>query len=186
MADMTLVRSFPERHIPAQGRVLSSSGIVPPLNKLIALPFDAGGTFAQIGALIKYGGSGDSVMRAGIYDRDANGLPGSLIYDAGEFSTDNAHQGPLDMPLDEPRYFDTPFWVVALFGGETAPNMLGSGAISAIEMQHVFGLSPAHVQAGFFTGSNAVTADYPYDALPAAFPETMTLSASALWLTVKT
>lgn len=193
MTDMTRARAFPERHFPAQGRAISASGIVPPLDKLIALPFDAGGTFDALCAWTKYGGSADSVVRLGLYGSNIDGLPGALIYDAGEYETNTAHQGGVALTLDEPRFLDQPYWVVALFGGTdpevetTAPTMVASAGIPSIEMQHLFGLNGGAINSAIFSAAsqNAVLADFEYASLPEEFPAG-TLGGTALWLTVRT
>lgn len=184
MTDMTLARAFSDRNFPAQGRAISASGTTPPLNKLIALPFDAGGTFDALSIMVKSSGSNDSMVRLGVYGSDASGLPGALIVDAGEADTTSTNE-QIVIPLDEPRSFTSPFWVVAIFGGETAPTIQASAAIPAIEAQHLFGLSDAQVQASIFSGSNAVVADQSYGALPETFPEG-TISTSLIFVCVRT
>lgn len=186
MTNMTSGRIFPGRHFPAKGRVLGTAGATPPLNKLIALPYDIAGSFDAIAALNKYGGSGNALMRAGLYSCNFPGLPTTLLADTGDYEVDTAHQGLIAMALDETLYFDTPLWVVGLFGGDTAPNMLSSAAISAYEMQQTFGVGTSQLELGMFTGSNAILADYEYGPLPETFPlESAVLSSSSLWLSLR-
>lgn len=187
MTDMTTARALSERYFPGQGRSLSTTSVTPPVDTLIAIPFDAAGEFDVINVLVKSGGSGDAVMRAGIYDSDANGLPDSLIEDAGEYSISNSQSGMKDMPLSAPLTLSLPYWVVLLFGGTTMPPLQGSGAIPAAEMQRVLGLSSGSVYAGIYNVAvnNALTAAFPYAALPATFP-TPTIGGSSLLVTLRT
>ena len=185
MTDMTRARAYPGRHFPAMGRTLGTAGVVPPLNKIIALPFDAGGEFDAISVLVKFGGSGDAVLRAGIYSSGYDGLPATLLAEVSEHEVDTPHQGQIDMLLPEPIYLDTPYWVAAVFGGDTAPTMLASAAVNTAEMQRVFGVSSSQLQFGLFSGSNAILVDQIYGSLPEEFPSGHALSATTLWLSVR-
>lgn len=182
MTDMTRARAFPGRHFPAMGRTLSSFGSTPPLNKLVAFPFDVHSSFDAISMYIKTAGSTNSVVRAGIHGVLASGLPGALVYDTGEYST--ATSGPLIMPLDTTRLLDSIYWITVLFGGDTAPSMLSSNSPAAIEMQRIFGVSDNNIEFGIANNVNAVVADYTYGPLPEEFPEPV-LSGSSLWVAVR-
>lgn len=157
----------------------------PPLDTLIAIPFDTAGEFDAIFARLKTGTPG-AVMRAGLYDCDSNGLPDSLIEDAGEQEVDQTSNHMVQFPLSAPTSLSSPYWVVALFGGDTV-TMEGSAAIPAIEMQRIFGISTSNLDSGIYSvgSANAVIAEYSYAALPATFP-TPTLSGSTLGLWLRT
>lgn len=186
MTDMTTARAFPGRYFPGQGRSLATFGVTPPSDTLIAIPFDAAGEFDAIAVLAKGGGSADAMMRAGLYDSKANGLPDSLIEDAGEVEIGNSHQGPKDLMLAAPRTMTLPFWVVMLFGGTTVPPMQGSAALPAAEMQRIFGISGANLYAGIYNvaTANAVTSAFAYGPLPATFP-TPTLAGNTIHVSVR-
>lgn len=186
MTDMTTARALWERHFPGQGRSLATFSITPPVDTLIAIPFDAAGEFDAIGLLAKAGGSGDAVVRGGLYDCDSSGLPGSLIEDAGEYQIDTGHAGPKDMLLSAPIVLSQPYWVVLLFGGTTVPPMGGSAAIPAWEMQRVFGISAGGIYSSSFNvaANNAFVAEFAYAALPSTFPAP-TLSGNTIFVTVR-
>lgn len=186
MTDMTIARAFSSRHFPGRGRSLSTFNVTPLADILIAIPFDTAGEFDAISVLAKLGGSSDAVVRGGLYDCDATGLPGSLIEDAGEYSISTANHGQKDMLLSAPIALSLPYWAVILFGGTTMPQMLGSAAIPAAEMQRIFGVPGNALVSGIFNvaGNNAVTASYPYAALPATFP-TPTLSGSTVYVSMR-
>lgn len=188
MTDMTLARALPGRHFPAQGRAISTAGHFPTLGKLIALPFDAGGTFDRASAWVKSGGSADSVMRVGLYDCDANGLPGDLILDCGECETGTSHEGEAEFPFGAEFPLCSPFWLVAAFGGEGAPYMAASAIPPSIEMQHLFGVGGGAISTGIFNAgaNNAIIVDFEYGALPETFPAGGVIGGSTLWLSVQT
>jgi hypothetical protein len=186
MTDMTTARAFPSRHYPGQGRSLSTFNVNPVVDTLIAIPFDTAGEFDSVTVLAKLGGSHDAVVRGGLYDSDSTGLPGSLIEDAGEYSISTTNAGQKDMLLSAPIALSLPFWAVILFGGTTMPQMLGSAAIPTAEMQRIFGVPGNALVSGIYNVAlnNAVTAAFPYAALPATFP-TPTLSGSTVWVSVR-
>ena len=186
MTDMNLARAFPGRYFCGQGRSIGTGGVVPPLDTLIAVPFDAGGEFDAIGALVKVGGSADAVLRAGIYDCDATGLPGSLIETTDEYEANTGHQNQFQFDLAAPVTLTDPYWVAILFGGTTAPEMLTGAALVSGEFQRLFGIAASAISTGVFNvnTANAVTASYSYAALPSTFP-TPTLGGTSLWLGVR-
>lgn len=186
MTDMTTARAFPERHFPGLGRSLASFSVTPPADTLIAIPFDTAGEFDAIGLLAKTGGSGDAVVRAGLYDCDSTGLPGSLIDATGEYPIHSGYIGPRDLLLSAPIALSQPYWVVLLFGGTTVAPMGASAAIPAADMQRVFGISPSSIYSSTFTvaSNNAVVAAFTYGSLPSTFP-TPTLSGNSVFATVR-
>lgn len=186
MTDMTTARAFPGRHFPGQGRSLSTFSMTPPLDTLIAIPFETAGEFDAIIALVRTPDSGDAVMRGGIYDSGPDGLPDALVEDCGEHSLAFSQPRFVEMMFSTPITLSTPYWVVALFGGTTAPAMQGTAAIPSAEAQKIFGINSGNLDGGIFspTSANAVTAAFSYAALPATFP-TPSLGGSTLWLSVR-
>lgn len=103
----------------------SSTNLIPTLNELRAYPFPVYRPL-QLGALFvqcTLAGSGDSVVRLGIYNDDGTGFPGTLLTEIGTVATSGTGVFTLNVPmatLINPGLY----WVAGVTQGTTAATMV--------------------------------------------------------------
>lgn len=92
---------------------VNSTGFTPTLGRLYYWPFLAQRrcTYDRIGTYVDTAAAAGKVARLGIYDSDANGLPLSLVLDAGEFAVDSlgAKDITISQELEGGRLYWTAF-----------------------------------------------------------------------------
>lgn len=143
----------------------ASTNVIPTLNELRVYPWPVWRPL-QLGALfvqVAVAGSGDSVVRLGVYGDDGTGLPSTLVQELGTVS--GAAPGVFTLNVPMAIMLNTGlYWVAAVCQGTTAPTMVTVAGGALYNPQALFSGAAAFAPA--FSGWRHTGVS---GALPAAF-----------------